>query len=121
MVSVTIRNSTFENLTASKYGGVIYSNSLNSNNRILLENCKFINNHALIGDILYSLTKDSGPVISNIDEIKDIKGLLATNPTYIKLDDDSFKNLTIISGEKIPNGISGMIEISKLILFLLIN
>ncbi|OUM60072.1 hypothetical protein PIROE2DRAFT_14263 [Piromyces sp. E2] len=99
-------NSTFENISASYYGGIIYSESRNLNESIIFENCEFINCHAKIGDISYSVDKNSEPFISNIDELKKIPSALATNPTNLVLNDNSMNYISLYSGQKIPDGIS---------------
>ncbi|OUM60022.1 hypothetical protein PIROE2DRAFT_63399 [Piromyces sp. E2] len=105
--SVLISNSTFENTSASKYGGVIYSLSEFTGKCITIENCEFKNNSALLGNAIYSLNKNSEPKISNIKELREIKGLVSTNPTKISIINDINNDniISIYSGEKIPDNI----------------
>ncbi|ORX47569.1 hypothetical protein BCR36DRAFT_92865 [Piromyces finnis] len=103
---INIINSKFENNTASKYGGVIYSKDKLTPKSVKVENCEFINNKALIGNDIYTLKIDYEPLISNREYLKNIKGSLATNPTKIKLNNDTFNDLLIKSGDKIPEGIT---------------
>jgi len=98
-------NSKFYNNTASKYGGVIYSLSPNTNRYIVIQDCDFKDNKALIGDSIYSLNITSEPNITDIDSLKNIKGFFATNPTRISLNEKSINEISIYSGEKIPSGI----------------
>ncbi|ORY77905.1 hypothetical protein LY90DRAFT_84737 [Neocallimastix californiae] len=100
------RNSIFENNTASKYGGVIYSNSEFTNKYIRMYDCTFINNHAQIGHTLYSLNKESEPYISNINELRAIQGSVMTNPTKLILNDNNIKTISLISSDVLPSGIS---------------
>ncbi|OUM65258.1 hypothetical protein PIROE2DRAFT_7805 [Piromyces sp. E2] len=102
---VIIQNSVFENNTALTYGGVIYSNSVSTNNNIHIYNCDFINNHATHGNDVYSLNIDSEPNISNINELRNIKGSVGTNPTNLILNDPSIMIQNLLSGEKIQEGI----------------
>ncbi|ORX47605.1 hypothetical protein BCR36DRAFT_413546 [Piromyces finnis] len=104
--SFDFRNVFFENNHASKYGGVIYTLSKYSKRYINLVDCKFKNNTALNGYIVYSYNKDSEPTISNIKELRKEKGALATNPTKIKFNKNSLFDVAIYSGEKLPSGIS---------------
>jgi len=105
---LNIKNALFQNNSASKYGGVIYSLSKYSNKYVKLIDCEFQNNTAIMGYISYSLKKESEPEISNIDELRKEKGAIATNPTKIKLNDDSLYSISILSGEKLPEGIACM-------------
>ncbi|OUM60025.1 hypothetical protein PIROE2DRAFT_14319 [Piromyces sp. E2] len=102
--NITIMNSKFENNTASNFGGVVYSNSPLTSKLVVFEQCEFLNNNAKSGIISFSKTKETGPTFSNIDTLSSIKGLFSTNPTKLKLNDDY--NITIYSGEKIPEGMS---------------
>ncbi|ORX44836.1 hypothetical protein BCR36DRAFT_300730 [Piromyces finnis] len=101
--NILIKNSVFKNNSASELGGVIYSISSNSNRYINFDHCEFINNIARIGNICFSLNKNSEPEFSNADIIKNMKGI-ATNPTKIALSDDY--DIKINSGDKIPSGLS---------------
>jgi len=95
------------NNTASKYGGVIYS--LGENNRIHTEfnNCIFNNNHAKLGDIVYSYSINSIPVLkSNDKEISFDTNDIITLPTYFELDPNTIDKVSILSGENIPEGIT---------------
>ncbi|OUM70479.1 hypothetical protein PIROE2DRAFT_1345 [Piromyces sp. E2] len=101
-----IKKSIFKNNNASKYGGIIYSLSEFTRKYITLEECTFENNTAQLGNVLYSLNKESEPQISNIDELRKEKGAIATNPTKVILNDDSLYDISVMSGEKFPEGIS---------------
>jgi len=103
---IKINSSFFENIRASKYGGIVYSLSKSTPNCISFNECQFLNVSASFGNIVYSLDKDSEPVISNMDEIKIIKGNVATNPTKLKFNDNSPNKVALFSGNKLPEGIS---------------
>jgi len=67
--------------------------------------CEFKNITASIGHITYCFDKNSEPNISNINEFKKSKGFIATNPTSIKINNDSLNEISLFSGETIPEGI----------------
>jgi len=102
---IEIRNSEFINNTANKYGGAIQSIGEYNDLHFFIINCKFINNQASLGNDIYTLTKKSLPRISNINMLELDKESIVTNPTRIKLVDDSFQKISIYSGESIPNNI----------------
>ncbi|OUM64963.1 hypothetical protein PIROE2DRAFT_60320 [Piromyces sp. E2] len=97
---VKSENSTYIGNRASKHGGVVNS----------------MDNHAKLGDIIYIYSKDTSPLISDIEELEAIDGAIVTNPTEFILTDNSFKRITINSGDKIPNNIT---LFSAVILYLL--
>ncbi|OUM56930.1 hypothetical protein PIROE2DRAFT_18248, partial [Piromyces sp. E2] len=105
-VRVTFENSKFENNTASVYGGVFYSETEFADRFINFIDCEFINNKAMIGDIAYSYNLKSEPNITNIDVLKENPGNFATNPTSVKLNENAFHNISIYSGQRIPEEIS---------------
>ncbi|ORX53772.1 hypothetical protein BCR36DRAFT_348666 [Piromyces finnis] len=112
--TVNITNSVFESNVAEKYGGVIYSISPYANKIFSLVNCTFYNNNALLGKIVYSYDLKSEPNITNIEVLKSIKGNFATNPTKLILNNELDEEISIYSGEMLPEGISGNINIYNL-------
>ena len=100
---IIFKNSIFENNSALAFGGVIYTASINTQKYVKFNECTFINNEALMGDVCFSLTDNNEPEFTNKEAIKEMKGF-ATNPTKLLLSDDY--NITINSGDTIPDGIS---------------
>ncbi|ORX42562.1 hypothetical protein BCR36DRAFT_416049, partial [Piromyces finnis] len=98
-------NSKFENITASNYGGLVYSISKYTDRFVHFQQCEFKNIHALIGHIAYSLDLNSEPDFSNIDELKQVQNNFATNPTSLRLNEHSVNSVSLYSGEKIPEAI----------------
>ncbi|ORX87196.1 hypothetical protein BCR32DRAFT_240335 [Anaeromyces robustus] len=106
-INILFKNSIFMNNIAKKYGGVAYLISPRITPCLKFDQCQFLNNKATRGSIVYSLNMNSEPQISNSEELKKIDGAFATNPTKIRLDENTLtSNITIYSGEKIPEGIS---------------
>ena len=99
-------NSVFIGNKASNYGGVIYSMGPYDNLHIQINDCTFTDNHAKLGDIIYSLSRESTPYINNIKELEAIEGAVVTNPTKLILDEDSINKISIYSGDTIPNNIT---------------
>ncbi|ORX58413.1 hypothetical protein BCR36DRAFT_111736 [Piromyces finnis] len=102
---VTINNSNFVNIKANRYGGILYSLSKHINDRVSFNDCNFKGSKASIGNILYVIDKDSEPYISNMDDLKKIKGNIATNPTKIKLN-YILDTIELYSGDKLPDNIA---------------
>ncbi|OUM60028.1 hypothetical protein PIROE2DRAFT_63402 [Piromyces sp. E2] len=100
---ISFNNSLFENNSATNFGGVVYSNSPNTNQLVFFEDCIFNNNTAGNGNISYSLSQSSEPNFSNIKHLQEMNAL-STNPTKVLLDGQY--NVSIFSGEKIPDNIS---------------
>ena len=100
---IIFKNSIFKKNFATSFGGVIYTVSTNTQKYVKFDECEFINNKAVMGDICFSLTNNNEPQFTNKEAIKEMKGF-ATNPTKILLSDDY--NITINSGDTIPDGIS---------------
>ncbi|ORX84045.1 hypothetical protein BCR32DRAFT_242932 [Anaeromyces robustus] len=103
-LSCNFKNTEFENIEASKYGGIIYSISDLTPKYINFNNCKFTNVDAQLGPVVFSLNNKSEPVISNMSTLKK-KNLVATNPTYLEFLPNVSTSYNILSGEKIPTGI----------------
>ncbi|KAG4102830.1 hypothetical protein H8356DRAFT_929991 [Neocallimastix lanati (nom. inval.)] len=104
---IEFKNSIFENNSALKFGGVVFSLSSYTKKHVSFQNCEFRNNHAMNGHISFSLNnKDSEPNFSNIKDLKEIPGLLSTNPTKLKLSEDLLERISLFSGDRIPEGIS---------------
>ncbi|KAG4108227.1 hypothetical protein H8356DRAFT_1069033 [Neocallimastix lanati (nom. inval.)] len=102
---INVNDSIFKNNVASKFGGVIYSSSLYTNYSVSFNNCIFINNYAKIGQIAFSLNKDSEPKFSNIDELREKKGLISTNPTKLILSNNITNNISLLSSDLFPSGV----------------
>jgi len=99
-------NSVFIGNKASKYGGVIYSIGPYDNLHIQINYCTFTDNHAKLGDIVYSLSRESIPYFSNLEKLEAIEGAVVTNPTKLILDENSINKVSIYSGDTIPNNIT---------------
>jgi len=97
---IKVSNSKFINNTASKFGGVIYSVGENNDESISFTNCYFYNNHAKLGNIMYTHSKNALPYIGSY-KLTDI----STIPTYFKMYGNTVKEISILSGENIPEGI----------------
>ncbi|OUM69449.1 hypothetical protein PIROE2DRAFT_2535, partial [Piromyces sp. E2] len=104
--NLNFMDSIFENNTAINYGGIVYSNNLNTNRFVNFENCEFINNNAFLGDISFCLTKESEPQFSNKDDLRKIKGNFVTNPTEIRISSDSVKSVSLFSGDTLNEKIN---------------
>jgi len=104
--TINVTNSEFISNRASKYGGAVYSIGEFSNLHVYFDYCKFIDNHALLGDIFYSYSRESSPLISNIEELELIEGALVTNPVKIILDNDNQNSFSILSGDMLPKNIT---------------
>jgi len=96
-------NNTFTNNIASKFGGVFYVMNKHEFNlpRFKIEGNTFKNNHAQIGDILYSYLNNTFPEFDNIAETS-----RASLPSYFKMYENKTEKITLLSGEHIPSGIS---------------
>ncbi|OUM57802.1 hypothetical protein PIROE2DRAFT_17101 [Piromyces sp. E2] len=103
---VNSTNSYYIGNRATKYGGVFYSMGPYNNLHVNIKNNTFIDNHAKLGDIMYSYSRAAMPNIDNIEELEAIDGAIVTNPTQFILDEDSIKKISIYSGDTIPNNIS---------------
>jgi len=109
--SIMVKNTKFENISASKYGGIIYSLSSYTKKHVHFINCEYKNISASIGNIAYVLDKNSEPDMPEIEEFKKYNGYIATNPTEIRLSDESIDYITIYSGQTIPSGIKCKIHL----------
>ena len=99
----------FINNTASKFGGVIYSVGENNYKRINITECAYINNHAEFGNIIYAYSNDTLPNIgSYIENMDDV----STIPAYFEKYGNIVEDITILSGESIPEGI--MCKLNKI-------
>jgi len=105
VASVKITNCSFESISAKKYGGIVYSHSKYTPYYVFFDDCNFKNVSATFGNICYSLDKNSEPSISNMEELKKEKGNMATNPTMIQFSQGSQTSVSLLSGEKLPNGL----------------
>ncbi|KAG4090729.1 hypothetical protein H8356DRAFT_1712144 [Neocallimastix lanati (nom. inval.)] len=106
---VLFDNCQFNNNTAVKQGGVVFSISEFSSKNVTFNNCKFNNNTANLGNISYSYDIPSEPQFTNIENFEILKANIknfVTNPSYIKLDPDSTKSIHTLSGEIIQDTIS---------------
>jgi len=102
---IMVNNCQFTNNTASKYGGVIYSLGEFNNKHVNFYNCNFYDNHAKLGNVLYSYSSMSSPIMNNCNlNSNDI----VTLPTYFEVDEYSYEGdeISILSGENIPEGIT---------------
>ena len=102
---IIIDSSKFINNTASKFGGVIYSLGPYNSKHLYISNCEFYNNNAKLGKNIYSYSTYSSATMQNsYINIEDIVSL----PTKFEIDTDSLEEdkVSILSGEKIPEGIS---------------
>eukprot|EP00833_Pecoramyces_ruminatium_P012736 jgi/Orpsp1_1/1186768/evm.model.d7180000053179.1 len=57
------------------------------------------------GNLFYTIDKESIPFISNLDELQKINGSFATNPTKLNFN-GNYNEITLLSGDILPNGIS---------------
>jgi len=99
-----VKNCEFTNNTSSNFGGVIYSVGKYINNHMNFTDCQFNNNHARLGDTIYSYSIDGIPNISNDTYFNEND--LATLPTYFKSYSNLTNSISILSGESIPEDIS---------------
>ncbi|OUM69447.1 hypothetical protein PIROE2DRAFT_2533 [Piromyces sp. E2] len=106
---IEFNNSIFINNTALNFGGVIYSICEYTEKSIAFNSCHFINNTAKLGSISYSFTKKNEPLFTNINELRNIKGAFATNPTEIRMILGSPDKIFILSGNNINNIIKSKI------------
>jgi len=97
-VFISIKNSTFINNTASKFGGVIFSGE--NADLINFSNCTFKDNHAKFGNVFYALSKDVIPTVEYINETD-----ISTVPSNFEIDGNRVDGISILSGESIPEGI----------------
>lgn len=93
----TVSNSTFINNTASKFGGVIY---IMGNNNVTFTDCHFYNNNAKYGNIIYSNSKETLLKIDNLNSTD-----IATIPAHFEMCGKKVEKISILSGERIPEGI----------------
>ena len=105
---ISFKHCEFYNNTASKFGGVIYT-GLNAR-RMKFKKCVFENNYAAFGNDLYAYSNDDLPEFENVT-LTDV----ATVPTYFKRYGNLDENISILSGEKIPEGI--MCKLNKMCIF----
>jgi len=103
--NIGIYYSTFTNNTASKFGGVIFSGE--NGNRMVFSNCIFNNNHAKYGNIVYAHSKNEIPTIGDIQKTE-----ISTIPTYFEMNGNVIEEISILSGESIPEGI--MCKLNKI-------
>jgi len=103
--------STFIGNKAFKYGGVIYSmdHYHNYHTSFLFNN--FTDNHAKLGDIMYTYSKVWPSNISYINNYEENNGIIVTNPSKFIIDEDSISSISIYSGDIIPNNIKCKWEI----------
>jgi len=83
--------------------------NLNNNTKISFNDCKFINNIAEKGGISYTYSIDYVPYFSNFEELKNIDNAIVTNPSHLKLTENSLNFITMLSGETVKNKISFLI------------
>jgi len=104
---IEIHTSEFTNNTASKFGGIIYSLGEYNNYHMKLVNNQYNNNNAKLGNIIYSYSLNSLPDIVSDNINKDD---IVTLPSYFEVDKNSYEDdeITILSGESIPDGITCM-------------
>ncbi|ORX46590.1 hypothetical protein BCR36DRAFT_297059, partial [Piromyces finnis] len=110
---ISIYNTTFENNYTTKYGGVFFIKDDNKiDDKIIVENCTFKNNKALLGSICHSHSSKSEPRFSNKEDLIAIHGKSAftTNPTTIKLcsESENIQNIKIDSGDLFNRNITCM-------------
>jgi len=99
---ISISSSYIANNSASKFGGVFYSTGEFNSDHLFITCNKFYNNYAKLGNIIYGHSKNKIPTI---DEIKTSDIVLL--PSNFKLNNTSFRSISILSGEKIPENIIG--------------
>jgi len=76
-----------------------------NNKFVRFYDCKFSNNHARLGDIIYSYSRAGMPTFySNTAYLNN--NTVATIPTYFEIDGNPIDKISILSGENIPEGIS---------------
>jgi len=97
---IKVNDTKFINNTASKFGGVIYSVGENNVGSISFTNCYYYNNNAKFGNIIYTLSKDTLPDIGYLNSTD-----VATIPAYFKMYGNVVNEISILSGENIPEGI----------------
>ncbi len=96
---ILVENTTFTHNIASKFGGVIYSLGEHNACRLSFKNCTFNDNHADSGNIIYTHSKNNLPEIKNLKETD-----ISTIPEHFEIDGDEEMEISIISGESIPEG-----------------
>ncbi|ORX76364.1 hypothetical protein BCR32DRAFT_271328 [Anaeromyces robustus] len=103
--TIICNNSLFRNNTAKRFGGAVYSVGEFNNYHFTMTNNKFINNHALQGSSLYGYSRESLPVVSNLRELESVKGNVATNPTSMRLVNNTYNNhkISLLSGDTLPD------------------
>ena len=110
-MNVNVNNSTFTNNTASKFGGVIYSIGENNIKRLSFKKCNYNNNYAKLGNIIYGHSKYTLPNIGYNLKKSDV----STIPTYFEMYGNIVDDISILSGESIPEGI--MCKLNKMLIF----
>ncbi|OUM56320.1 hypothetical protein PIROE2DRAFT_65601, partial [Piromyces sp. E2] len=104
---IIFTNSTFINNSALYFGGVVYSVCQNTNKSVFFNGCNFINNTAHFGNVAYSINKKNEPNFSNIEDLRNSEGDIVTNPSHLKfIDNPILNNISFVSGEILPKGIS---------------
>jgi len=100
--SLNINDCEFTNNTASKFGGVIYTGDKYFGRHASFSNCQFNNNHATLGNIIYVYSNDAMPMnIGNLNP-SDVH----TFPTFFERNGNSNDNISILSGDSIPENIT---------------
>jgi len=99
-----IKNCEFTNNTSSNFGGVVYSVGVYTNNHMNFTECQFNNNHARLGNTIYSYSIEGTPIILNDTYLNEND--LATLPTYFIMNNNLTESISIFSGESIPENIS---------------
>ncbi len=99
---IYVSNSKFINNRALKFGGVIYfiGNSIVDNYHTTFLNCYFYKNNAFIGKNVYVHSKSTLQTIGNFDSTD-----ASTVPTNFEMCGNIVDEISILSGESIPEGI----------------
>ncbi len=106
--NIGVNEVVFTNNTASKFGGVIYSIGEYNAKRMSFLDCSYNNNHAQFGNIIYGHTKKTLPKIGHYSEKN---GDVSTIPSYFEMCGNVVDEISILSGESIPEGIMCKLKI----------
>ncbi|ORX51373.1 hypothetical protein BCR36DRAFT_582922 [Piromyces finnis] len=104
---IIVNDTLIENNRSDNYGGVIYLTHEEPGSAIAFNNCTFIDNKGVLGNICFAKSLLSEPYFSNKEELISTygDGMFTTNPTHIRMKNTDI-NINVLSGEQISNEIS---------------
>jgi len=97
---IEVKNSKFINNVASKFGGVIYLTGYYDYNYMKFKDCYYYSNHAKFGNIVYARSKNFMGFINDLNPTD-----VMTFPAYFEMYGNVVEEVSILSGERIPEGI----------------